>query len=142
MAKLARIIETQTAPDEFGAPDGELSEALAVPMPPEFKDSKGLNIHDTMETNPTVAFDDVGDYIMGRYSGFRSLMIDGRNQKLYDLKRNDGVVSVWGSTVLDLRMEAAIKKGLGMGAGLCIQYLGEVDTGKGNPAKNFRVIWK
>jgi hypothetical protein len=143
MPKLARIVNPSTANvgGDFG---GELGEALAVPLPPEIQDIKDkVNIVDTLETNPTVAFDEVGDYILGRLVGIRNITIDGRNQKLYDINApNLKAVSVWGSTVLDSRMEQAAKKGMAVGHSIGIQYLGDVDTGKGNPAKNFRVIWK
>src|SRR6267378_7474369 len=71
------------------APSGELDGALAVPLPEELRGRTGLHVHETMDTNPTVKFNDVGDYVVGTYSGLRTLTITGkegpREQKLYDI---------------------------------------------------------
>ena len=125
------------------APQGELDGAMSVPLPPELAGKPGIRVHDTLETNPTVKFQVAGDYVLGRYQGLRSLVIDGRNQAVYDIKTPSGViVSVWGSTILNGRMSDAIKAGLTQGASLMIQYLGDIDTGRPSAAHNFRVAWK
>lgn len=116
-----------------------------VPMPAEVEAVKGLNTIDKMETNPTVVFDTVGDYIIGRYLGPRVLTIGNppRQQTLYDLRTPSGVVvSVWGSTILDRRMKEAIGRGLVVNQSLMVQYLGDIPTDNPSPAKNFRVSWK
>lgn len=110
--KLAAIVqpERQIADGGFG---GELEGAMSVPLPPELEGKKDVNIVETMDTNPTVEFVDVGDYMLGRYAGYREFQIEKRMQKMYDLKTPSGVVvSVWGSKILDGRMADAIKKGL------------------------------
>lgn len=138
--KLAEIVSPQ-------APSGELDGALAVPLPPELTGKSGLHVHETLETTPTVKFNDVGDYMIGAYAGFRVLQITGkegvRDQRLYDIKTPSGiVVSVWGSKILDGRMDAAIKAGLGVNRSIMIQYLGDIDTGMPSEAHNYRVVWK
>jgi len=138
--KLAEIIGAQ-------APMGELDGALSVPLPPELEGKTGLRVHETLETNPTVRFNDVGDYMIGAYAGYRVIPITGkegsRDQRLYDIKTPSGVtVSLWGSKILDGRMDAALKAGLIVGRSLMIQYLGDIDTGMPSQAHNYRVVWK
>jgi len=134
--KLAAI----EAPD---APSGELDGAISVPLPPELAGKTGLRTHDTLETNPTVRFGNIGEYVLGTYAGLRVLTIDGRQQRAYDLRTpSNVVVTVWGSTILNGRMDDAIKAGLIVGRSLMIQFLGDVDTGKPSAAHNFRVVWK
>jgi len=140
--KLAQIIQPSQQVTDGDFVSG-LDEALSVPLPPELEGKQGITIIDTMDTNPTVKFEEPGEYILGRYIGVRELHIESRLQKLYDLMTPQReIVSVWGSTILDNRMDNATKKGLNLNSSLMIQYLGDIDTGKGNPAKNFRVAWK
>jgi hypothetical protein len=139
--KLAKV----RTPEATDNPDGwgPVSDALVVPMPPELKEISGVKIIDTMETNPTIVFEEPGEYVLGKYQGFRELTIEGRQQRLYDLLTPGPLlVSVWGSTVLDIRFDTAIKKGMVVNSSVMVQYLGDIDTGKGNPAKNFRLAWK
>ncbi len=138
--KLAQVI--QPSQDNEASFAGELDGALAVPMPPELEKVQGLNIIDSLDTNPTVHFAEPGEYVVGRYAGTRELNISGRIQKMYDLRTPGGMVSVWGSKILDSRLDQAMRKGMSVNHSVMIQYLGDIDTGKDNAAKNFRVAWK
>ena len=86
--------------------------------------------------SPAADWQSPGEYIDGEYLGFTADV--GPNQsRLYHLKHRGQFVSVWGSTILDARVDALNPP---RGTHVLIQYLGTVVTGRGlNPAKNFRV---
>ena len=141
--KLASIKEPEAKAVGDGGFGGDLGDALSVPLPPELQ-GKDINVVDTLEApNPTVVFAEIGEYIVGRYQGMRELTISKRLQRLYDIRLPSGsLVSVWGSKILDSRIDQAIAKGMAVNSSVMIQYLGDIDTGQVNPAHNFRIAWK
>lgn len=130
-------------------PDNPIADELAVPLPDIVLGKDGKLRGDLKEVSalaPTAIFENVGDFIAGYYNGCKLLKIAGRDQFLYEFRVEmpdyKGPVGVWGSSVLDNRMRDAEKGGLKPGSNVLIQFIGESETDKGNPAKLWRVIYK
>jgi hypothetical protein len=93
---------------------------------------------------PTFEFHEPGDWCSGRLMRVR-LGVGQNASRMYVLNTENcnmenvpAIVSVWGSTILDDRMESGDVK---VGSVLFIQYLGTIDTKRAqNPAKDFRVL--
>lgn len=98
--------------------------------------------------NPLIDFqDEPGRWIVAKYIGTR-FNIGPNASMMYDFEaynpetKNTVVVSLWGSHILDRKMELLTSKGSLTSGKFCfVQYLGAIDTKRGlNPAKNFKVI--
>jgi len=89
---------------------------------------------------PTVQWEQVGNYVVGEYLGMQE-KVGPNASRLYNLRADDGeVVSVWGTTVLDNRMDLLR---VPAGKRLTIIFVGESEAKKGqNPAKIFKVAYK
>ena len=89
---------------------------------------------------PTVQWEQPGNYVVGEYLGMQE-KVGPNASRLYNLRLDDGeVVSVWGATVLDNRMDLLR---VPAGARLTIIFVGESEPKKGqNPAKIFKVAYK
>jgi hypothetical protein len=89
---------------------------------------------------PTVQWEQVGNYVVGTFLGMQE-KVGPNASRLYNLRTDDGeVVSVWGTTVLDNRMDLLR---VPVGARLTIIFVGESEAKKGqNPAKIFKVAYK
>jgi hypothetical protein len=135
-AKLAKIID----PPKVDKP-------VDVALPPGVpKTSRELA---SGVSNPTASFDEPGDYIIGEYRGFRVVTTgtekDGtpRKSRLYDLRQEGDagiIVSVWGTTILDKRVD---ESGVKVGQMVAVQFMGDVETSRGqSKAHDFRLnIW-
>lgn len=86
---------------------------------------------------PVVEFEQPGDYVAGWYRGMKDEQGPNKS-RIYHLEiPGQGIVAVWGSTILDSRMNLLNPP---FGSVLLIQYLGTVRTQRGlSPAKDFRV---
>ena len=97
--------------------------------------------------NPLIDFEgEPGRWIVAKYLGMRP-DIGPNSSAMYDFEAINPesgqtfVASLWGSTILDKKMEMLLTKGsLKPGKFTFVQYLGSVDTSRGmNPAKNFKI---
>lgn len=95
------------------------------------------------EQHDAVAFTNVGDGVRGRIMDKpKALMTQFGERLLINLDTEVGPRSLW---VKPGNMAGAIRKAcadagvtdLTVGATLAIAFVGEIDTGKGNPAKQF-----
>lgn len=89
---------------------------------------------------PTVQWEQYGNFVVGTFLGQQE-KVGPNASRLYNLKTDDGdIVSVWGTTVLDNRMDLLRPP---VGSRLTIIYKGESEAKKGqNPAKIFLVAYK
>lgn len=87
-----------------------------------------------IEGGNVFVFQQLGDAIEGVIVARR----DGQfNNKIYDLQTKDGIKTIFGTAILDDRL-AKVKDN----QPVRIQYAGEVKTGTGRTAKNFKVWTK
>lgn len=88
---------------------------------------------------PTAQWEQYGQYVMGEYLGVKT-EVGPNASRLYNLRLDDGTtVSVWGTTVLDDRMDLLRAP---IGSTLTIIYAGEAEAKKGqNAAKLFKVAY-
>jgi hypothetical protein len=98
--------------------------------------------------NPLIDFqDEPGRWIVAKYIGTR-MGVGPNSSSMYDFEaynpesRQTVIVSLWGSTILDKKMDLLVSKGSLLPGKFCfVQYLGAVNTNRGlNPAKNFKII--
>lgn len=98
--------------------------------------------------NPLIDFqDEPGRWVVAKFIGTR-FNIGPNNSAMYDFEaynpetKQTVVVSLWGSHILDRKMELLTNKGSLTAGKFCfIQYLGSVNTSRGmNPAKNFKIV--
>lgn len=89
---------------------------------------------------PTAQWEQYGQYVIGEYLGMQE-QVGPNASRLYNLRLESGeTVSVWGTTVLDNRMDLLRPP---VGKTLTIIYVGETEPKKGqNPAKLFKVAYK
>lgn len=89
---------------------------------------------------PTVQWEQPGNFVKGEYLGMQE-KVGPNASRLYNLRLEDGeVVSLWGATVLDNRMDLLR---VPVGATLTVIFVGESVAKKGqNPAKLFKVAYK
>lgn len=97
--------------------------------------------------NPLIDFEDEpGRWIVAKYIGTRT-GVGPNNSNMYDFEAYNSetkkmfTASLWGSHILDRKMEMLTGKGsLTPGKFCFVQYLGAVETQrKMNPAKNFKI---
>ncbi len=112
-------------------------QTINVPVPQEFAEGEEVST-----LSPMVRFDEntkPGQYVTGTYQGAKEVTVEGRKARIYMLDDGaGGSVGVWGSTALDNQFDFGSPKPK-VGDKILIQFLGTTDTGKGNPAKLFRV---
>lgn len=98
--------------------------------------------------NPLIDFqDEPGRWIVAKYLDTRTA-VGPNNSNMYDFEvynpesKQLVIVSLWGSHILDRKMELLTTKGSLMRGKFCfVQYLGAIGTKRGlKPAKNFRII--
>lgn len=89
---------------------------------------------------PTAQWEQYGQYVIGEYLGMQE-QVGPNASRLYNLRLEDGqTVSVWGTTVLDNRMDLLRPP---LASTLTIIYVGETEAKKGqNPAKLFKIAYK
>ena len=89
---------------------------------------------------PTAQWEQYGQYIMGEFLGQQE-QVGPNASRLYNFRLPDGeTVSVWGTTVLDNRMDLLRPP---IGSTVTIIYAGEAEAKKGqNAAKLFKVAYK
>lgn len=92
-------------------------------MAEEWKEIVGGNVF---------AFQQVGDTIEGVLVARRSGKFDN---VIYDIETKQGLKTVFGTAILDSRMETVV-----INKPVKIEFTGEVKTGTGRLARNFRVF--
>ena len=135
MAKKNQTEETQVEtalviPDKMTpAPILGTNTKMVIPqamLPEEFQ---GQQL-ETIETGfaPTVKWNNPGNYVAGVYEGYEE-KVGPNNAKLYQFDAKGKKFAVWGTTVLDRALGAALKTGqLKPGYLVCITYLGGIPT--------------
>lgn len=75
--------------------------------------------------------------VEGIYQGSRIVKIGNRDAVIHDLMTEEGIVSVWGATVLDRKLTGLV------GHEVYIEFTGVAEEFKKgqDPAKLYRVLW-
>jgi hypothetical protein len=131
--KGAEIAKREIVPVTFLAVEAQAVEDYALPEGMEGATEAPSSL------TPTAQWQTYGEYVMGEYLGMQE-KIGPNSSRLYNLRLDDGTtVSVWGTTVLDNRMDLLRAP---IGSTLTIIYAGETEAKKGqNPAKLFKVAY-
>lgn len=92
---------------------------------------------------PTALWTRPGEFFEGKYLGLQE-QVGPNGSRLYNFETEDAqVVSVWGTVVLDNRLDMCIAQGLKPGDLVKIVYVGDTEAKKGqNPARIFKVGFK
>jgi len=78
-------------------------------------------------------FSAIGDTIVGIYRG-KQEGVGRYNQTLYKIETQSGMRRIWGSAILDTQLDR-----VPIGSPVRIEFLGFIETKKGQQAKNFKV---
>lgn len=115
---------------------------------PEFLKEEMIEDEAPTGFNPLIDFqNEPGRWIVAKYIGSR-FNVGPNASAMYDFEaynpesKSIVTVSLWGSHILDRKMELLTTKGSLKAGKFCfVQYLGAVDTSRGmNPAKNFKIV--
>lgn len=94
---------------------------------------------EVISLNPIVQFDNIGNFVMGTWLPPK-YGVGKFKSRLYNLRLSEKtVVSVWGSTILDNKVDLAQPK---VGDIVGFQLIGSIPSDKGQDAKDFRVVIK
>ncbi len=129
LAKIAKLIPALIRPAEVQNND--------IMAPDDGWGAKGAR-RVASGINPMVEWERVGSCVIGIFRVQRD-KVGVNESRIYDFAdpETGELFGVWGSTILDQRMDAATPE---PGDFVRIVYLGDVETGRGqNPAHNFEV---